>query len=328
MKIIFTGDWCPSTLPNLGEDRYGPFREEFESCDVFVTNVECSLAKGTPRPKQGPHLYTDPKELATMPQGPEVVCGLANNHTEDYGLEGFYATQKIIFDTGRLPLGSVVSLGEGVVLVAVAENEGQSATSDIEQAMHYLPIRKLDTKRVIVISHGGSEGYPAPSPRMRSQYRNLINSGVDMIIGHHAHVPMMPEEYGSRMIHYGLGNFLFRSPFSDRGYFVTYDTDTDESDMTTYRVTDTGLESSSFDSTLSNTTALSRHAKYWQAFARLKYREKYQRWIRELVQRGDHVGLQNFFQCASHRDVIIDGIKYMHESDPEAEKTVREIATI
>ncbi len=327
MKIIFTGDWCPSTLPNLGEDRYGPFRAEFESCDVFVTNVECSLAKGTKRPKQGPHLYTDPAELATLPKGPQVVCGLANNHTEDYGLEGFNATQQAIYDAGHTPLLATVELPGDVLLVALAENEGQITTAGMERVLYHFRTWRSRFKRLIFIIHGGSEGCPLPSPRMQREYRQILDAGGDLIVGHHTHVPMASDCYAGKVINYGLGNFLFKSPFSDRGYFVTYDTETRKSDYTTYRVTDTGLVADDFRADIDRLNEL-EYERHWQAFARLKYREKYQRWIRELVQRGDHIGLQNFFQCASHRDVIIDGIKYMNESDPEAEKTVREIATI
>lgn len=48
---------------------------------------------------------------------------------------------------------------------------------------------------------------PWPSPRRQIAWRSLIDTGADVVHGHHAHVPQGWERYGNGLIFYGLGNF-------------------------------------------------------------------------------------------------------------------------
>jgi len=63
---------------------------------------------------------------------------------------------------------------------------------------------------LIVISiHWGSEYVPLPSPEQVKLGRRLIDSGVDVIIGHHPHVVQSMERYGEKLIFYSLGELYF-----------------------------------------------------------------------------------------------------------------------
>jgi poly-gamma-glutamate synthesis protein (capsule biosynthesis protein) len=42
---------------------------------------------------------------------------------------------------------------------------------------------------LILSSHAGVEEMPLPLPEWRSRYKELCDLGVDIIIGHHPHVP-------------------------------------------------------------------------------------------------------------------------------------------
>lgn len=62
---------------------------------------------------------------------------------------------------------------------------------------------------LFVISHGGFEYMDVPLPEWRDRYRELIDLGVDAIIGSHPHVPQGVEVYKNKPIFYSLGNFYF-----------------------------------------------------------------------------------------------------------------------
>ncbi|MBI4734176.1 MAG: CapA family protein, partial [Rubrobacteridae bacterium] len=69
---------------------------------------------------------------------------------------------------------------------------------------------------VIVSIHWGKELNEFPLSRQVSLAHKLIDSGVDMVIGHHPHVVEGFEVYKEKLIAYSLGNFVF-SPGNNSG---------------------------------------------------------------------------------------------------------------
>jgi len=62
---------------------------------------------------------------------------------------------------------------------------------------------------IVLIAHAGVEEIEMPLPEWRLRYRRLCDIGVNVIIGHHPHVPQGFEKYGKSLIFYSLGNFYF-----------------------------------------------------------------------------------------------------------------------
>ena len=52
-----------------------------------------------------------------------------------------------------------------------------------------------------------------PSESQRALYRRFIDSGADLVLGHHSHVVQGLEAYRGRLIAYSLGNFVFPGMF-------------------------------------------------------------------------------------------------------------------
>lgn len=65
----------------------------------------------------------------------------------------------------------------------------------------------------IVSVHGGAEWATAPDARQRELYRDLVDRGADLVLGHHSHVVQGLEAYRGRLIAYSLGNFVFPGMF-------------------------------------------------------------------------------------------------------------------
>ena len=57
--------------------------------------------------------------------------------------------------------------------------------------------------------HWGKEDDPEPMQLQRTLSRQLIDAGVDMVVGTHAHVLQPLGWYRGKLIAFGLGNFVF-----------------------------------------------------------------------------------------------------------------------
>ena len=57
--------------------------------------------------------------------------------------------------------------------------------------------------------HWGFEYDTKPSSRQREIAHKLVDSGADVVIGHHPHVVQPIEIYKGKAIFYSLGNFIF-----------------------------------------------------------------------------------------------------------------------
>jgi poly-gamma-glutamate synthesis protein (capsule biosynthesis protein) len=71
---------------------------------------------------------------------------------------------------------------------------------------------------VVVSFHWGSEGAATPKPYQVATAHAAIDSGADIVLGHHPHVLQGIERYKKGIIFYSLGNFAFgsMSPTADR----------------------------------------------------------------------------------------------------------------
>lgn len=159
-----------------------------------------------------------------------VAVNLANNHIMDYGEAAFQKTiaflesnnikyfgagnehnnfnNPCILDTENRKLalfgyscpsthavfGGDASNGSAKIDVARIADEIQDYTDD-----HF----------VIAVFHWGEEEISYPKPTDISIAHQLIDSGVDLIVGHHAHVMQSVEVYKGKHIFYGIGNFIF-----------------------------------------------------------------------------------------------------------------------
>ncbi len=68
---------------------------------------------------------------------------------------------------------------------------------------------------VVVSMHFGDEYQETPNPEQKRIARSAIDSGADLVIGHHPHVAQPVEEYNGGFIAYSLGNFIFDQSFSE-----------------------------------------------------------------------------------------------------------------
>jgi poly-gamma-glutamate synthesis protein (capsule biosynthesis protein) len=85
---------------------------------------------------------------------------------------------------------------------------------DREQAKNLISLAAVETDLVVVNIHWGNEYEHFFNVYQQQIGHFLIDSGADMVIGHHPHVVQGMEVYNNRPIFYSLGNFIFDQYFS------------------------------------------------------------------------------------------------------------------
>lgn len=222
-----------------------------QGADIAFANLEGPIAPVRGGPVHG-EVFNAPADLADglAAAGFDVVS-LANNHAWDQGIPGLEETLDHLDRVGLRRVGagrscdeamaaSVVEVrGVRVAFLAVTDlsNQDENGAPDApcvfmagdvcigdcgpdRDAIHYRPdperildaVQAADADFVVLSFHWGNEYRTVPLPEYPPLARTLIAGGVDVILGHHAHVlqPIARIEAGGRegVVAYGLGNFV------------------------------------------------------------------------------------------------------------------------
>lgn len=177
------------------------------------------------------------------------AVGLANNHTLDFGQQGlldsFAALKRYgiaAFGAGRdaedaaAPLVRVLRVGNREVTIGVIasfekrasyekfgfyaghDKPGTNPTDTRAIAEQVKELRRRNPGILILsYAHWGSN-YTWRSPDQQAAAREMIDAGVDVVVGHHGHTLQEVERYRGKWIVYGLGNFMFNA----NGRFASY----------------------------------------------------------------------------------------------------------
>lgn len=254
-RLLVAGDLCARgrvaeflTRQEAGNP-WRDIREVTESHDLCVVNLETPLTHSdTPIAKSGPHLRAEPGCAFGIRAGGFTVATLANNHILDMGERGLIDTLQACHAAGLNTVGAGRDLAEAarplvvrlnglsVAILTFAEHEFSIATDssagawplDIIDNHQQISAAREEADFVLVILHGGNEGYPLPSPRLAKTCRFFADSGADAIVCHHAHISSGTEVWHGVPIMYGTGNFLFDSepPQPEswyKGYMVSFE---------------------------------------------------------------------------------------------------------
>lgn len=214
--------------------------------DLNFTNIETvvtdrnDLRRDT-KGQGGPFNFrTHPNGVRALTASGFNVFSLANNHSMDYGPAGLKETLKHVGAIPQSELKAAAGIGMNsdaagkphVVKVkgsdvafaalGIATNNlarhragknkpGQMAyrfDDDFREVLGRLTAAPADYRMLSI--HYGVEGRVRADGRQIKDWRKIAvqESGVNLVIGHHAHVVRAVERVGSSVVFYGLGNFL------------------------------------------------------------------------------------------------------------------------
>lgn len=237
MKIIFVGDLCVGDqfIPRINQE----FQKMLSAAEIICVNLEGPiLSAPMPRAenKAGPTIHQSAKVLPVLDEIGATHVNLANNHIMDFGMEGLTSTLRVLqnrrfFGAGanlseayraslnETEMGVVALLAFGEAQFGVINDDdrpqGGYAWIDSPHARRAILEARKVARWVIVQVHAGLEMEELPLPEWRSRYREIVDLGADLVIGHHPHVLQGAECYKGKMIYYSIGNFYMASLFDD-----------------------------------------------------------------------------------------------------------------
>jgi len=148
---------------------------------------------------------------------------IANNHLTDQSAKGVLETEKNLTSLGFNFVGApdaTISSSSSKIIEINGQRIGLAGFSmvyhpfDKAEAMKIIKDLKTKSDLVIVNIHWGTEYEHQFSKQQQSLAHEFIDSGADVIIGHHPHVVQGMEVYNNKPIFYSLGNFIFDQYFS------------------------------------------------------------------------------------------------------------------
>ncbi len=184
--------------------------------DLTIVNFEGTLTDSTYVPsskKNNEFLFSAPPEYVNMltENGIEAVS-LENNHVMDHGEDAYIETQTHLSNAGVVwsgdgQLGVIEVKGIEIAMLSYLcidryDQLWNTVPADIQAAKAQYPI-------VIVNFHWGNELMYYPTDNQIKMGRLAVDSGADLILGHHSHRIQPIEQYKGVYICYSLGNFCF-----------------------------------------------------------------------------------------------------------------------
>jgi poly-gamma-glutamate synthesis protein (capsule biosynthesis protein) len=217
---------------------FGPLMAGVEpvisKADLAICHMETPVGK--PRgPFQGyPEFLVPPQILTALRDVGYDTCSTASNHTFDHGLKGVRRTLDTMDELGLGHTGSARTPEEAEKInirsvkgVKVAHlsyswesflnptGDKQSwafnriSTDSVKDAE--ARARKQGAEVVILSVHWGLEHYNEPSvPQLKLAERITQETGINLVIGHHAHVVQPIQKLNGTWIAYSLGNQVAR----------------------------------------------------------------------------------------------------------------------
>ena len=199
--------------------------------DLFIGNFECSLMPDLDWKCAGLErsMYVAPESAVTVFDGwtPKIVLNVANNHFGQHGTAAADYTVEVLEKNGiscvgrtNQPLFVPRSDGGRFVIwgATIVEDRYSDAgyfKSSAETLVENIkwPEKKEDEYWILSI-HWGDEYLTQPNHIQTELTSQLMEKGVDLILGHHPHVVQPSRVVLGNPVIFSHGNFIFDQNFS------------------------------------------------------------------------------------------------------------------
>lgn len=198
----------------------------FKNDDLSTVNLETTLTNATEKAVKKFRFKGDPSYAQILELGGIESVNLANNHIHDYLQKGYEDTIETLKKQKIGYFGydhQYITEVKGIKVGALGY-EGWNDTKEIREqvAKDIQSLKKKGAEIVLVHYHWGVERSYVPAESQKTLAHYTVDSGADLVLGHHPHVVQGIEEYNGKFIVYSLGNFMFggnRDP-SDKDTYV------------------------------------------------------------------------------------------------------------
>jgi len=237
MNIILLGDIAFNGLiseqPEKNTERFSLVAPILQDADLVFANLETPVKAGTEYNNEKSIIhyasYEVAKDLLTKLN---IGCvSLANNHIYDCKMDGLKATINLLDKIGICHTGAgwkqehiepviIERGGQRIGFLAYVEKSTDPKTENFpELLINYYSIEKVisdvtklngKVDKVICSIHWGVDYSFYPRKQQREDARELIDNGVDIVMGHHPHTIQPYEKKNKeKYIFYSLGGFCY-----------------------------------------------------------------------------------------------------------------------
>lgn len=246
IKLAVTGDVMLGRLMNEVVRTFGvsyPWGDtlsHLKSADLTLINLECVIASnGKPwtRTPKVFHFRAEPRAIEVLRVAGIDYVSLANNHTLDFEEDAMLEMIQLLDQNGIAHAGAGRNIreamqpafleGKGVRLgfISFTDNEPAWEATDDAPGVNYIDIttegryfdrvkncislaREGGADLVILSNHWGPNMRLRPSRRFKEFARATIDAGVDIYVGHSAHLFQGIEIYQGKPIIFDAGDFV------------------------------------------------------------------------------------------------------------------------
>ncbi|PIQ91675.1 MAG: hypothetical protein COV70_02375 [Parcubacteria group bacterium CG11_big_fil_rev_8_21_14_0_20_39_22] len=246
VKIGFVGDIMLDRGVEFSVKKYGkgdtgfPFeniRDEMQSYDLLFGNLEGPISDKGSNHGSIYSFRMNPKNAEELRDSNFSVLSIANNHAGDWGIEALTDTLDRLNRVGITSVGvgydrkgayrpKVLTLSDGTMVAFIAmsefsqhikagDNNPGIAIIEKSELLDSIEEAEAIADITVVSFHYGYEYEPLPNKFQEDISKFAIDSGADIVIGHHPHVLQPVIQYKDGYIAYSLGNFIFDQSFSE-----------------------------------------------------------------------------------------------------------------
>jgi gamma-polyglutamate biosynthesis protein CapA len=249
ITLLFVGDILLDRGIFWGIHTYGkdnwkwpvlPIAKTLQEADILFGNLESQISDKGYNVGSIYSFRADPKSIQTLQYAGFDVLSVTNNHSFDYTIEAFKdslsrlraaniaytggglsekeAHSPIIKEVRGTNIGFLAYTNSGSASWAANENHGGIAwidSSTLETLTQDIQNAKPQVDILVVSLHAGVEYATEPNEFQKKFAKTAIDTGADLVVGHHPHVLQPLKRYKNGWIVYSLGNFLFDQRFSE-----------------------------------------------------------------------------------------------------------------
>lgn len=181
--------------------------------DLSIVNLEGPLTTSTNKADKQFAFRGEMSYAQILSSGSVEAACLANNHSKDYGTQGYEDTKTALEEENLVHFGyedapiidvNGIKVGlVGIYVLALGSGIKDSMIETIED------VKSRGAQVIITNFHWGVESSYYPNDVQEMLARTAIDYGADLVIGHHPHVLQGIEQYKDKYIVYSMGNFSF-----------------------------------------------------------------------------------------------------------------------
>jgi poly-gamma-glutamate synthesis protein (capsule biosynthesis protein) len=217
VRLVVVGDLMLARSINtecLRQDDFTwPFQETasiLRDADLTIGNLETPIVTGCLPNDIGLRFCADPRAVEGLAFAGFDIVSLANNHTLNYEQEGLDETVRLLSEAQIVGLvdGALVVYEINGMKIAIIAYDDTDWQLPIEETLAEVKEIADQVDALVGYFHWGFENQPNASHYQQDFSKQLIDAGMDVVVGAHPHWLQPIVRYKRGVAFYSLGNFV------------------------------------------------------------------------------------------------------------------------